>query len=157
VILPVTDRWDVPLGVLRGYASESFAHSVAEDLRRTSWPTFVYQLGDHDPSGLDAWRDFQAKVRRFAPDADVRFDRLAVTPEQIERMSLPTRSTKRTDTRARAFDGGSVEVDAIPPRVLRELVKAAVEQHVDAEALRLTQVAEQSERDILYRIAGVAP
>jgi len=30
VLLPVTERWDVPLGVLRGYCSESFA--------RIRWP-----------------------------------------------------------------------------------------------------------------------
>jgi hypothetical protein len=32
VILPVTSEWDVPLGVLRGYASESFALRVAESV-----------------------------------------------------------------------------------------------------------------------------
>ena len=32
VILPVTERWDVPLGVCRGYASESFAWSCAQSV-----------------------------------------------------------------------------------------------------------------------------
>ena len=50
--------------------------------------------------------------------------------------------------------GESVEVDAIPARTLRELVENAITQHVDAEALRLTRVAEDSERDVLTRLAG---
>ena len=39
-----------------------------------------------------------------------RLRRLAVTEEQIEEWSLPTRPTKRSDSRARSF-GSSVSVD----------------------------------------------
>ena len=67
---------------------------------------------------------------------------------------MPTRPTKRSDTRAAGFRGGSVEVDAIPPTILREIVEDAITSHIDPEALRLTQVAEQSERDILTRMIG---
>ena len=66
VILPVTERYDVPLGVARGYASESFAWSCAQSVCATRGQVYVYQLGDHDPSGVDAWRDFTSKVTRFA-------------------------------------------------------------------------------------------
>ena len=179
VILPETARWDVPLGVLRGYASESFAHNVAEAIHAVhaaGRTTFVYQLGDHDPSGLDAWRDFRRKVVEFLremvngrhlidlTDEDggedltssriVNFERLAVTEDQIQEYGLPTRPTKRTDSRAKGFRGESVEVDAIPPRILRGLVSDAIVQHIDPEALRLTRVAEDSERDILLRMRG---
>lgn len=154
VVMPVVDRWDVPLGVMRGYSSETFAHSFAETVKRTTWPSYVYQLGDHDPSGLDAWREFQDKVRGFAPDADVRFERLAVTPEQISLFDLPTRPTKASDTRSATFRGESVEVDAIPPTTLRVLVEDAITQHIDREALRLTRIAEQSERTLLYAMKG---
>jgi len=155
VVYPVTSRWDVSLGVLRGYASESFAWTVAEvALKGTTWPVYMYQLGDHDPSGVDAWRDFQEKLRGFAPEADVYFERLAVTPEQIELYELPTRPTKSSDTRSGNFVGGSVEVDAIPPTVLRQIVDEAIAQHIDPEALRLTRVAEHSEREILLNMRG---
>jgi hypothetical protein len=150
VVMPVTERWDVGLGVLRGFASESFVYSVAESVRRTRWPVYFYQLGDHDPSGVDAWRDFQRKVTGFAPDADLTFERLAVTQQQITEYALPTRPTKRTDSRAARFVGESVEVDAIPAPILRALVEAAITQHIDPEALRLTRIAEDSERTLLY-------
>ena len=163
VILPVTEQYDVPLGVARGYASESFAWSCAQSVCRAPGQVYVYQLGDHDPSGVDAWRDFTSKVTRFAAErySDVEgwlhFERLAVTEQQIAEWRLPTRPTKRTDTRAAQFRGRSVEVDAIPAEQLRGIVRHAIEQHIDPEALRITQIAEQSERDILTRMIGDQP
>lgn len=153
VISGVTAEWDVPLGVLRGYSSESFAWEVAESL--PTWkPTIMYQLGDHDPSGVDAWRNFADKVAAFAPNVDVTFERLAVLPEQIDAWNLPTRPTKRTDTRAAGFVGGSVEVDAIAPNLLRTIVRRAIEQHIDPDKLKLTRSVEASERDGLARMIG---
>jgi hypothetical protein len=61
---------------------------------------FLYQLGDHDPSGVDAWRAFTEEVTGFVAerygDAEdwLHFERLAVTPAQITEMRLPTRPTK---------------------------------------------------------------
>lgn len=152
VISPVTGRWDVPLGVQRGFASETYAYEVAEALPRDQH-TFMYQLGDHDPSGLDAWRSWEAKVRRFAPDATVTFKRLAVTPEQIEAMQLPTRPTKQSDSRAAKFVGGSVEVDAIAPSVLRSIVEQAILDHLDIPAWEALQEAERKERNQLFNLA----
>lgn len=155
VILPVTQRWDVPLGVIRGYSSESFTWQVAQSVMAAPADVFIYQLGDHDPSGVDVWRAFTDKVFSFVAerygDAEswLHFERLAVTPAQITTMNLPTRPTKQTDSRAAKFDGESVEVDAIPAPVLRQLVEDAITQYIDRDALRVTRFAEQSERDLL--------
>jgi hypothetical protein len=80
------------------------AYDVASHANRaqlTGRDVFIYQLGDHDPSGVDAWRDFRDKVTGFLGGPmgveDLYFERLAVTPEQIDTMSLPTRPTKGTD------------------------------------------------------------
>lgn len=155
-IYPITREWDVQLGIVRGYSSETFAHSIAEEIGSAGKPYHVYQLGDHDPSGVDAWNSFQAKVRGFVPHAEVTFERLAVTPEQIIDLDLPTRPTKTTDTRARSFVGESVEVDAIPAPILRRIVEDAITSHVDPDALRLTRLAEDSEREVLHRMVGSA-
>ncbi len=159
VVYPVTAEFDVELCITRGYSSETFTRSIAETVLyndSNAKTTYIYRLGDHDPSGLDGWRSFQERVRGFAPLADVEFERLAVTPLQIVLYDLPTRPTKTTDSRSKGFVGESVEVDAIPASTLRQLVRDAIEQHVDPEALRLTRIAEQSERDVLMRIAGRA-
>lgn len=154
VLLEETAPYDVPLMVTRGYASLSYLHEAAETIQAVGKPTFIYYCGDHDPSGLDIPRQVERRLREFAPDAEINFQRVAVTPEQIEAFALPTRPTKGTDTRARNFVGESVEVDAIPPHDLRAIVRACIERHVDSEALRILQVAESSERSLLRDLAA---
>lgn len=154
VIQPVTNTWDIPRGVMRGYSSESFAYSVGSQIDQRN-RYLIAQLGDHDPSGVHAWGDFQNKVRSFAPrNAEIEFTRLAVTVEQIEELQLPTRPTKPSDSRSKTWQGGSVEVDAIPPTILRQIVSDWIDQFIDEDELASLQVAEQSERAILNRMAN---
>lgn len=157
VVYPVTAEYDVELGITRGYSSETFVHSIADDVEWNNArgkTTFIYQLGDHDPSGVDGWRDFRDKVTEFASGCRVEFQRLAVTPAQIALYGLPTRPTKSSDTRSAGFTGESVEVDAIPASTLRQIVREAIEQHIDPDELRLTQVVEAEERRLLTQLAG---
>ncbi|MEH3088732.1 MAG: hypothetical protein PGN24_03725 [Microbacterium arborescens] len=156
VISPITDRWDVPLGILRGYPSETFVYEVAASLSPVL-ETFLYQLGDHDPSGVDAWRSFEQKVREFNPTALVQFKRLAVTPQQMEEMNLPTRPTKKTDSRSKDFLGGSVEVDAIPPSKLREIVETAITAHLNWDAYEAMKNIEREEQRQLTAISKALP
>jgi hypothetical protein len=156
VLYPVTEEYDVPLMVTRGYPSISYVYDAAATITEVDKPTIIYYLGDHDPSGVDIPRNVEARLREFAPDADITFERLAVTPEQIVEYDLETRPTKTSDTRAWSFDGESVEVDAIDPEDLRSLVRGAIESHIDQDALAVIEAAEESEREILERIAATA-
>jgi hypothetical protein len=154
VIGPATSRFQVPLGVLRGYASESFCWSVARDLYWSDKDCVLYSLGDHDPSGVDSWRDFTRKVQAMYRDVfdgqyDITTERLAVTPEQIVDLNLLTRPTKTTDARSRGFSGESVEVDAIPAAELRRIVAEAIEQYIEPEALATTRAIEAQEKEQL--------
>jgi hypothetical protein len=153
VVSPVTYQFDVPLMVARGFASESFLYETAQAIIADDKPAVIYQLGDHDPSGVAAWEHTQRRLAEFAPGVEFSFERLAVTPEQVIAYQLETRPTKQSDSRARGFEGESVEVDALPSPVLRDLVRDAIERWVDPEALRVTQIAEASEREVLTRIA----
>jgi hypothetical protein len=156
VLFDVTDAWGVPLMVARGYASLSFLHGAAEAIDEARRPAHLYLLTDHDPSGVDIGRQIERRVREFAPRAEVTFERLAVTEEQIARWKLPTRPTKLTDSRAAAFGAESVELDAIPPKELRELVRTAIERHVDPERLARLRVVEEAERETLKGFAALA-
>ena len=120
--------FDIGLYPARGYPSKTFLYACAEDINLADKPTFIYYFGDHDPSGLNIEETIEAGLRRYAPDALIHFERLAVTAVQIERMELPTRPTKATDTRAVGFVGGSVEVEAIPPDELRAMCREAILQ-----------------------------
>ena len=102
VIYPVTSQFDVPLMVARGYASLSFLHGAAEYIASLEVPAYIFHLGDFDPSGQDAARAIEQTLREMAADADIMFERLAVTPEQIAQWRLPTRPTKATDFGLRA-------------------------------------------------------
>jgi hypothetical protein len=152
ILYDVTSEWDVPLMTARGYASRSFLYSVAEDLKTIGKPAFLYYFGDHDPSGKDARRFVEKTIREMAPHVDVTFQLIAVTPEQIVEWNLPTRPTKKSDTRAKSFIGESVEVDAIPPAKLRKLVRDCIEQHIDQDAVDRLRVVEAAERDTLTTI-----
>jgi hypothetical protein len=154
VILPVTAMFDVPLMVARGYASLSFLHTAAEYIGTIEVPTYIYHLGDFDPSGVNAGEKIEQTLMEMAPRADINFRRLAVTPGQIAEWDLPTRPTKATDTRAKGFGDISVELDAIEPDRLREIVRKAIERHLPAEQFRILKAAEESERELLHSLVG---
>jgi hypothetical protein len=149
VLMEETDVYDVPLMVARGYASLSFLHSAALAIKAKGKPTYIYHFGDLDPSGVDAARDIEAKLRRYAPDVEIHFERPAVTRAQADEWNLPSRPTKMTDTRSKKFNGTSVELDAIPARRLRELVRERIERHIDQQKLSILRTAEKSERELL--------
>ena len=116
VLEPITDKWDVPLQISRGYASLSFLHRPAADIEQEDKPTFIYYFGDHDPSGVNIPRTIEKTLREMTPASDITFTRVAVLPEQIVSLNLPTRPTKISDPRSKGFEGESVEVDAFLSR-----------------------------------------
>jgi hypothetical protein len=173
VLVDVTERWDAPLMVTRGYPSMSFLHSAAEAIAgRDQW-TYIYYFGDRDPSGVDIDRAVVSGIGEsiksicepyglaFASvrpeemfNAHATFTRAAVSVEQIEVWNLPTRPTKKSDSRSKHFKGDSVELDAIPARGLRHLAEQCIELHVDHRQLGVLQKAEAEERRVLERMAA---
>jgi hypothetical protein len=154
VIYPVTSQYDVPLMVARGYASLSFLHSAAEYINELGAPVYIYHLGDFDPSGVNAGEKIEETLRELAPDAEIHFERIAVTPYQIDTLKLPSRPTKTTDSRSKGFGDISVELDAIEPDLLRNLVRVYIEKHLPPEQLKVLQVAEESERTLIRRLVS---
>jgi hypothetical protein len=155
VVYPVTSLYDVPLMVARGYASLSFLHHAAEYINEVGRPTYIYHLGDFDPSGVNAAEKIEETLRQMAPAAEIHFLRLAVTEAQILVDNLPTRPTKRTDSRAKSFGDISVELDAVAPKDLRLLVRVAIECHLPERHLAILKGAEESERAFLSSLADV--
>ena len=153
VLYQETQEWDVPLMVTRGYPSLSFLHGAAMEIEASDKPTHLYYFGDHDPSGVDIPRKVEEDIRDFAPEVELSFERVAVLSDQIEKWKLPTRPTKKTDSRSKTFQGESVEVDAIPLIKLRELVRDCIERHIDPYQLAETQRIEELERASLLSLA----
>lgn len=155
VVLPTTAMFDVPLMTARGYASLSFLHTAAEAIAAQDRPAYIFHLGDFDPSGLDAGNKIDATLRELAPAAEIHFERLAVNRDQIAAWNLPSRPTKTSDSRAKNFGSDvSVELDAIHPDQLRNLVHEAIERHLPVHEFQVMKVAEASERQFLQDWAG---
>jgi hypothetical protein len=154
VILPVTSLYDVPLMVARDYASLSFLHAAAEYIGSLDVPAYIYHFGDYDPSGVNAGQKIEQTLREMAPMADIHFERVAVTLDQIHNWKLPTRPTKLTDSRAKGFSEISVELDAIEPNLLRSLVEIAIQRHLPLDQFKILQVAEESDRSLLRQLIG---
>ncbi len=154
VLYNVTAEFDVPLMVTRGYPSISYLYEAGETIAETQKPAYLYYFGDYDPSGCDITRAVESGIREFAPEAEIHFERQAVTREQIEAWSLPSRPAKQSDSRSEGFAGDSVEVDSIPPAKLRELVRAAITRHIDPHQMAASRAIEEQERETLRRIIG---
>lgn len=152
ILYEETQRYDVPLMVVRGFSSETFLHNSACYIEQMGKPAYLYLLTDLDPSGLSIASNIERKIREFVPEVPIRAERIAVTPEQVEAWELPTRPTKKTDSRARNFGGESVELDAIPPALLRTIVRDAIEAHIDPYILDRTRDTERLERETLWSI-----
>lgn len=159
VLVPtVVEECGLDLHVTRGYASVSYLQSAADFISRDGRPTYVYLLTDFDPSGLGIADTVTVELIRRSYPTEVRVERLAVNRKQIDEYGLPTRPTKTTDSRAKKFmrehGTDSVELDAIPPVVLRNLVRDSIERHMDPDKLRVMRLAERNERDVLRSVWG---
>jgi hypothetical protein len=156
VVDPITDKYDVPLMVARGYASLSFLHSAADYISALDVPAYIYHFGDLDPSGVNAGEKIEETLMEMAPDAEIIFERVSVTPEQISNWNLPTRPTKKSDSRAKNFGRISVELDAVEPSRLRRLVQTVIERHLPRKQFEILKAAEESERKLIASLVDTA-
>lgn len=154
LVADTANSYGVPVFVARGFASLSSLYDAANtfrdatDLGKTA---IIYHLGDYDPSGIAAG---ESMLRAFRDDFDVEleFRRAAVTAEQIQRLKLPTRPTKTTDTRARRWTGGEcVELDTMPPSEIRKIVTTCITQHIEAGAWQAMEQTETLERESMKK------
>ena len=153
-IMGETDPFDVPLMVAKGFSSETYLHEAAMAIANKGKPAHVYAFFDHDPSGEHSAKHIERKLREFAPDAEIHFELVAVTKQQVTDWNMPTRRTKRGGNRhAKNFEGDSCELDAIQPDRLRELVRGCIERHINRDHLEALQAAEASERTALEMFA----
>jgi hypothetical protein len=150
------DTFGVKVFTCRGFASLSALYSAANTFKQAvanGKEVFIYYFGDHDPSGLAIDR---AAVESFRDDfsVEVKLTRAAITPQQIKKHRLPTRPVKKTDTRAGGWQGGCVEVDTMPPAVLKKLVRDCITKHIEPHEWEQTQLIEEAERETLRQFAA---
>lgn len=149
VIWEEASEFDVPVIASRGLPSLTQVYTSFENIRAAAEvgkQSYVYQFGDHDPSGCLIPKVIERRLDEFCEKHDCQppiVERVALTPEQIERYGLPSRPTKRAgNPHAKGFRGRSTELDALPSRELRRLVRSCIEQHISPRELDALRVAE---------------
>jgi len=156
---PVTAEYTIPLMICRGFASETYTYEAVEAWYRGGKVNHVYHFGDFDRSGQDAADDLEKKLMGFAEKRGVEcvFHRSALTHAMVTGWSLPTREPKRESAADRRWEYDfACELDAIPPDLLRDLVRREISIHMPDEELRILKEAEKSEREILSSFADIA-
>jgi hypothetical protein len=82
-------------------------------------------------------------------EGEVEFYRLAVTPEQVRRLRLPTAPPKKSDKRA--YRGPTCQAEAIAPDELAHIVRDAIESRTDERILDRVLKREKRERAELVK------
>jgi len=147
VVRRVCEPYAVRVMAGRGYSSATFMFDGAGHLARMAAdkPVRVCYFGDFDPSGEDMERDLRERLARYG--ADVECEWVALTLPQIEEHHLPPAMAKRSDTRTPAFVARhgdvAVELDALPPDVLRGMVEAVILETLDKSEFAATQAEER--------------
>lgn len=151
VLLEAADEFGVRVFPCHGFASATSLYNAAQHFRAHAERgrfVRVFYFGDHDPSGLAIDKTAERQLKDDH-GVGVEFTRLAVTPDDIVSLSLPTRPVKKSDTRSTDWEGGCVEVDAMPMAVLRERVRTAVTRLIDPGQWRRAREIEEVEKKTL--------
>jgi hypothetical protein len=162
ILWSVAGDYGVPVIISKGMPSLTQLYETACMVNAASEagkPAFIYQFGDHDPSGVLIPQTIKRRLNELCEKLDCPppyFERVALTPQHIATFSLPTRPTKRAgNSHALEFEGDSVELDALPPAELRRMMRRCIERHISPGQFAVLQAAEESERELLYSWADM--
>lgn len=147
IVYEVTSEFDVPLMVARGFSSLTFLYNSAKNIIEMDKPAFIYHLGDWDASGVHAARKINETLKKFG--ANVNFERIAVTPEQIEQFNLPTRPPKNKGGHTKGDNSPDVEIDAMSVEQIQDIVGKVVFRHINPVEYKNLLAIEEAERQTL--------
>lgn len=135
----VAEKFSIPVVVCRGFSSISFIKNYVDRIEKQSnhFPTILY-YGDLDPSGWQMPIVLKETLQYnfyHAPD----IHRGALNEDQVLKYNLPNDpdALKSTDTRAKnyvkQFGNLAVELDALHPQDLTEIVQKDIISFIDVD------------------------
>jgi hypothetical protein len=153
VIEDTCEELAVSLYPAGGFTSITLAHQAAEYINAATGageiPAHVIYIGDYDPAGVLIDRKLEEELRlHLHSGVQLHFDRIAITPEQVNALDLPTKPRKAGERRA-PHVLETVEAEAMPAGLMRELLRAEIEKFLPTGALESARAAEQSERSLI--------
>lgn len=174
VLAPIARDYHIALMVNRGYSSTSAMKEAGDRLRSKcreigTDDAHILYLGDFDPSGEDMVRDVDDRLELFAnrgvdEDSDMEEEymdghinigvtKIALTMPQIRLHKPPPNPAKLTDSRAKEFVAKhgrqSWEVDALPPRALKQLIESELDALIDMDKVQKIKDREEADKKAL--------
>lgn len=152
IFYPITNGFDVYLCMGGGYQSWSQVWAArARFLARKGLNLKILYFGDLDPSGKDMPRDIRERFKTLGLEIDVL--EVALSKEDILEFNLPRNPAKKKDSRQDWYVKKygidyAVELDALPPEILREKVKRAIEDHCDLDLLWKNKIEDNIQREL---------
>jgi hypothetical protein len=151
-IARVAHPYGIPVYSSGGFNSTTAKHEAAKRLEDED--ATILHIGDLDPSGVAMFDSLEDDIQAFLRDLDttgaVQFERVVLTPGQMDHYALPTAPPKKTDRRSN-YQGDTAQAEALPPDVLAELVRDAILEHIDEDIWRETVDSEEQERAALVK------
>lgn len=154
----VAEPFSVPVYSSGGFDSLTAKKRLADRICEIGKPAVILHLGDFDPSGVSIFDSVAQDVTAFV-EADrpwgtisVAFERFALTAGQVRAYDLPTAPPKPGDSRSRTWEGGTCQLEALPPDVIADILRNAILRHLDTGALAEAEVVEARERAELARL-----
>lgn len=139
---------DVALAPCKGYPSLTFLNEASKRFKleqvKGKEVTLLY-FGDYDPSGEDIPRSIKDNLERM--ECIINVERIALNPDLIKKLKLPSVPPKKSDSRSANWDGlGAVELDAVEPNLLKHICAKAINQYFDIALYAELQEKEEQEK-----------
>ena len=152
IVMDALEEWDNRIWIqpMRGYTSYT-CKKKAENRFYDHDNIILLIFSDFDPSGKDLARD----VRQFFEESGTNVEcvRIALTRKQVDKYNLPEFPAKKSDPRtAKDPDKIQVELDALRPDILKQIVQNAVKKFINQKEYDKTV---ESEKEIQKKIDDV--
>lgn len=149
----VAEPYSVRVYSSGGFDSLTAKKDLADRICRIGKPTVILHLGDYDPSGVSIFDSVAEDVAAFV-EADrpwgtinATFERVALTADQVRQYDLPTAPPKATDSRSKGWDGGTCQLEALPPNIIADILREEIECRLDMVQYGVDQAREDNDRD----------
>lgn len=158
MISRVARPYGVPVYSAGGFLSVTATHAIAERAYSSDIPTVALHIGDYDPSGesifdammRDALHFYAARSgggRVSDYEGDFHAIRVALTWDQVEEYGVETAPPKPTDSRSANWVGETAQLEAIPPDLLTDLCRDAIEEWTSLDLMENVRARGKNERD----------
>jgi hypothetical protein len=151
-ISDVAEPFSVQAFSSSGFDSLTAKKRLADRICSKGKSAIILHLGHFDPSGVSIFDSVAEDVTAFV-EADrpwatvsVKFERVALTAEQVRTYNLPTAPAKVTDTRSKAWEGETCQLEALPPNVIADILRKHISGHFDDAIHKREIYMEQIER-----------